>query len=335
MASVFVELHDNEVEKIRRLGSQAAYSANQQVFQEGDEADYLYFVDAGQVSLYIEKFNTRLEIQRAGRGDWFGEMAVYSGGRRTASAVAVEATNFLRVSKQSFHAMLGAEPDIERKIRAIVTRRNEKLVLEEKMVDAAGVHGRDMHIGIKGDPSLRESAMERPRYQSVVDRFMPDLVPCFEDLLLNRSVHRLQVGFNNGEIRLATLLDPLAEEFHPALRLLDPSYVERHFPRMDYARKTQIIGGMYRSIAESPFFAELPQHLRHGFGSYFSHWDPVSPEELRQTLAQLPVLRGIPNYYVRSVTIGILKDAIHMQFNCDGTHIVSARGYQRFLQENL
>jgi hypothetical protein len=29
------------------------------------------------------------------------------------------------------------------------------------------------------------------------------------------------------------------------------------------------------------------------------------------------------------------RDAIRMQFNCDGTHIVSAEDYQQFLQDNL
>lgn len=335
MSSVFLDLLDSEVERIRGLGTPASFAAQERIFQEGDEADFLYFIDAGRVSLYIEKFNTRIEIQQATSGDWFGELAVYSGGRRTASAMAVEDTRFLRVSKQDFHAMLTQEPEIERKIREIVDRRNEKLVLEEKMVDVDCVPDRDMHIGIKGDPSLRESAMERARYESVVDRCMPDLVKCFEDLLLNRCVHRIMIGFNNGEIRLSTLLDPFAEEFHPATRLLDPSYVERHFPRVDYARKAGIIRSLYQTLRQNAFFAELPGHLRHGYQSYFEHWTPAAPEAISRTLAQLAVLRSIPNFYVRSMTIGILKDAIHMQFNCDGTHIVSAKGYERFIEENI
>jgi hypothetical protein len=49
----------------------------------------------------------------------------------------------------------------------------------------------------------------------------------------------------------------------------------------------------------------------------------------------LPVLRRIQNFYLRNVTISIIRDAIHMQFNCDGTHIVSADDYTRFLEENL
>ncbi len=335
MSDIFQDLHGSEVEKIRQLATPLSLKANEQIFQEGDEADFLYFVDQGGVSLYIEKFNTKIEIQMATPGNWFGEMAVYSGGHRTASAIAVEDSHFLVISKEAFHGMLSVEPEIERKLRDIVNQRNLKLVLEEKMVNVNGVCDRDMHIGIKGDPSLRESAMERPRYVSVVDRFMPELVKCFTDLLLNRTVHRIVIGFNNGEVRLSTLLDPFTEEFHPALRLLDASYVERHFPKVDYQRKTEIIRRMYQVIGENAFFAELPSHLHHGFQGYYSNWEPVPPEEISKTISQLPLLRDIPDFYVRNVTLSVLKDAIHMQFNCDGTHIVSARGYERFLRENI
>ena len=83
---------------------------------------------------------------------------------------------------------------------------------------------------------------------------MPELVTCFEDLLLNRNVHRIMVGFNNGEIRLSTLLDPFCDEFHPALRLLDASYVERHFPRIEYQRKAEFIRSIYALIREGATF---------------------------------------------------------------------------------
>jgi len=335
MPSVFLDLHDSEIDKIRKLGTKVSYSANEQIFQEGDEADCMYFVDSGQVTLYIDKFNTKVQIRCAGQGDWFGELAVYNGSRRTAAAIATEDSALVRVSSHSFHTMLADEPGIEVKIRDIVNSRNEKLVLEEKMVNMDSFHGRDMHIGIKGDPSMRESAMLRPRFQSIVDRFMPELMDCFEDLLLNRTVHRIMVGFNNGEIRLSTLLDPFCEEFHPAVRLLDGSYVERHFPKIDYDRKAEFIRGMYGPIRENAFFGELPNHLIHGFDEYYTRWEPLSKAEISRTIRQLPLLREIPDFYMRSLTVSILKNAIHMQFNCDGTHIVSTHGYQRFLEENL
>lgn len=335
MSSAFFGLPGNEIEKIRQLGERKLYAANTKVFEEGDEPDYLYFVDCGQVSIFIEKFNSRIELQKALPGDWFGEIAVFTGSHRTASAIAVEDTVFLRISGDEFKRYLSEQPDTERHIRHVVNERNIKLVLQEKMVNTDGMCQHDMHIGIKGDPSLRESAMERARYESVVDRYLPALVKCFEDLLVNRIVHRIQIGFNNGEIRISTLLDPFSEEFHPALRLLDDSYIDRHFPRIDYSRKAEIIHGMYRNFGQAEFFADLPEHLSQGYRGYYESWKPVSPEEISRAVSQLPILREIPNFYVRNLSINIAKDAIHMQFNCDGTHIVSTRGYERFLEENV
>ena len=335
MASLFHDLSEADLQKIKSRGQPLSCKAGECVFSEGDMADYLYFIASGQVSIFIEKFNTKVELQTAQPGDWFGEIAVFNGDRRTASAVAREDTEFLTIAKQDFMNLLASESDIYARISETVNKRNEDLVLREKMIAADGMHGADIHIGIKGDPSLRESAMERQRYESVVDRHLPELVGRFEDLLLNRSVHRIKIGFNNGEISISTVLDPFSEEFHPAVRLLDESYLDRHFPRIDYGRKAEIIRRLYQQIGAQDFWQETPDFLTHGFSRYYANWEPIPKEEISHTLAQLPTLRSIPNFYVRNMTVGILKDAIHMQFNCDGTHIVSAKGYDRFLEENL
>jgi len=75
--------------------------------------------------------------------------------------------------------------------------------------------------------------------------------------------------------------------------------------------------------------------LKKIWSGYYDNWCQVSPDEISKTVFSLPVLRRIQNFYLRNVTISIIRDAIHMQFNCDGTHIVSADDYTRFLEENL
>jgi hypothetical protein len=335
MASIFQDLSERDLDKVHQLVSDVEVAPEEVIFNEGDKADCLYYIDSGTVSLYIEKFNSIQEIQEARAGDWFGEVAVVNQGYRTASAKAKKATRLRKVSSADFHAFLAQEPEINRTVRAIVNERNEKLVLEEKMLNFPGCCDRDMHISIKGDASLRESAMERPRYESVVDKHLVALTACFEDLLVNRTAHRIMVGFNNGEIRVSTVLDPFSEDFHPALRLLDPSYVERHFPKIDYNRKAEIIKRMYQAIGGDAFFKELPEHLNHGFSNYFDNWQPLPVHEIPKIISQFPLLRTISNFYARSATINIVKDAIQMQFNCDGSHIVSARAYERFVKENL
>ena len=333
MASIFQDLTEREFSRVRQLISGVEIAPEEVIFNEGDPADCLYYIERGAVSLYIEKFNSTQEIQEARAGDWFGEVAVVNKGYRTASAKAKETTRLERISAADFHNLLAQEPEISRIIHKVVNLRNEKLVLEEKMLNTAGSNNRGMHVSIKGDASLRNSAMERPRYESVVDKHLEALTACFMDLLVNRTAHRIMVGFNNGEIRVSTVLDPFSEEFHPALRLLDPSYVERHFPEIDYNRKAGIIQRMYQAIGEDAFFKELPEHLKHGFSSYFHNWKPLPVDEIPKIVAKLPQLRKVSNFYARSATINIVKDAIQMQFNCDGSHIVSAHTYESFVED--
>ena len=197
------------------------------------------------------------------------------------------------------------------------------------------MNDRNMHIGIKGDPSLRESAMTRERYVSVVDNILPQLVLNLEDMLLNRCVYKVYIGFNNGEVRVSTMLDPFSDEFHPAIRLVDDVYIERHFPKMDYDIKTEMIQRIYNRIHDDSYFDGLPTHLNKGFTRYFENWEPLSREQISRCVSRLTQLREIPDFYVRNITISMIKDAIHMQFNCDDAHIVSTYGYEKFLEDNL
>lgn len=332
MESILSVLSQDEFQMIKALSRSLDCQAGERLFSEGDASNLIYFIDSGSVSIFIDKFNSREELEVMHAGSCFGEMAVFDNDRRTASAITLEASQFSVLSKEEFLAMMAKNPVISGKIRALLNKRNEELVLKEKLIDATGRH---MHIGIKGDPSLRESAMTRERHVSVVDKIMTQLVPRLEDMLLNRCVYQIYVGFNNGEVRVSTILDPFNEEFHPAIRMIDEAYVERHFPRIDYERKAGIIRGVYEAFSGNSYFAELAPHLKKGFARYFDNWQPASRDEIARIISSLPQLREIPSFYVRNITISIVKDAIHMQFNCDGAHIVSSSGYYSFLDEYL
>ena len=332
MDSILSVIDHEEFNKIKSLSELVTFPPGKRLFSEGDASDQIYFIDSGRVSIFIDKFNTIEELEVMGPGSCFGEMAVFDNDRRTASAMTLEETQLSVLSKEKFLALMTQDSHISHKIRSLLNKRNEDLVLKEKLITETG---RNMHIGIKGDPSLRESAMTRERYVSVVDKIMHQLVPRLEDMLLNRCAYQIYLGFNNGEVRVSTILDPFSEEFHPAVRLVDEAYIERHFPKIDYARKVGIIRDMYEAFCGDSYFEELPPHLRKGFTKYFANWQPLSREELVQIISRLPQLREIPSFYVRNITISIVKDTIHMQFNCDGAHLVSSRGFHSFLEDNL
>lgn len=335
MKSVFHELVGDDLEKIKARASRKVYQKGQRIFSAGDAADYIYFIDSGKVSIFIDKFNSKEEIQVLGPGDFFGEMALFFNDKRTASAIAEGDSNLLTITKDQFRAFMEEEDQVAAKINRLLSQRNAELALKEKLIHVTGLSDKRLHVGIKGDPSLRESALTRERYESEVDKVLPELVLVLEDMLLKRCVHQVFISFNSGEIRVSTIMDPFSEEFHQARRLLDESYVERHFPPIDYEGKIEVIRNLYRALGSHSFFRELPDHLQTVFGGYYEDWQPVPAAEISRTLSQLPVLRSIPNYYVRNATISIIRDTIHMQFNCDGSHIVSSEDYVRFLEENL
>ncbi len=333
--SILRELTSADLERIRSLAIRQDYSKGELIFSEGDEPDYIYFIESGRVSVLIKKFTADEEIAVLGPGDCFGEMAVIYNDKRTASVVALEGVVLLRVARDAFIELIRSDRGIADKINSILARRNEELILRESLVDMTGVKGNNLHISIKGDPSLRETTYTRERYESIVDSILPQLEPRLKDLLLNRCIFRVYVGFNNGEVRTSSLFDPFNEEIHQANKLVDGAYLERHFARISYEEKASMLRRLYKAVADDPVFTALPDHFRRIFIRYYENWRPITPEEIVCTISRLTTLRGIPNYYLRNFTISMARDVIRMQFNCDGTHIVSAKDYLHFIDEVL
>lgn len=319
----------------RRASSQRHYKPGEQVFAENDEPDFIYFIQSGRVSVSIQKFTVSEQVATLGPGDYFGELAVLVGERRTATVTAVEDSELLQLEKDEFLELLKSNPQLQEKINNIVAQRSEELALVENIGDLTGVNCHDLHIGIKGDPSLRESAFTRERYESVVDKELPRLVPGLKHMLQERSPFQICALLNSGEIRVLSVLDPFTETVHQSSKLSDKGYLDRHFPLIPYDEKVSLIRDMYGWLKNHPAISKLSGPAHTLYDNTYSDWQPVSRESIGNTLDQLPRLRSIPDFYLRHFTISMVRDTIRLQFNCDGTHIISSENYVRFLQDNL
>jgi CRP-like cAMP-binding protein len=333
--SVFEDLSPAELEQIKLQAVRKHYKKGKTIFREGDDADFIYFVESGEVGISVQKFTEEEEISALGPGEYFGEMAVLYKNRRTATVVAREDTELLTIEHADFMKMMVTHPVLALRINEILANRNEELILKESLVDNIGLKGKGLHVSIKGDPSLRESAFSRERYESPVDRILKELRPVLVELLARRSVYQIFIGFNSGEVRTLSIFDPFYEQIHQASKLLDPAYVDRHFPEIAYQDKAKLVKDIYHYLENSRNFTNLPTHLKKLFGKYYERWEPVSVPDIEKTISKLDTLRNIPDFYLRNFTVSTTRDAIRMQFNCDGTHIVNSEDYDRFLQENI
>lgn len=333
--SYFQELTSTDFNKIKALASKIQFKKDQMIFAEGDTADHIYFIESGSVSIFIQKFTSQEQICQLGPGQYFGEMAFFLKDTRTASVMALEDTTLLSVDKDSFMGLVKNDRAIAYKIDKILAKRCEELILKENLVDTTGINSKHLHISIKGDPSLRETSFTRERYESVVDTILPRLQLKLAELLLHRCTYQLFIGFNNGEVRTASIFDPFNEKIHQAHKLLDEAYLDRHFPQVNYDEKAWMLKRLYTTIAEDHLFSGLDKHFQKTYTTFYNNWEPITPDEISGAIFQLSTLRNIEDFYIRNFTIGIAQDAIRVQFNCDGTHFVSAEDYQTMLKENL
>ena len=213
--------------------------------------------------------------------------------------------------------------------------RLEELILQESIVSAAGLNSEQVQIGIKGDPSLRESAPLRKRYDSKVDSLFDQLEPNLEDLMLNRGIYRFFLGFNSGEIRTNSVFDPLRQEIHDAEKIADKDYINRHFPLIEYSDKIALMRELYATLRASEHYKKIPGYWQNILNRRSQSWIPLEPENIPKILTTVRKLRDIEEYYLRNITMCIVQGIVRMQFNCDGTQIIDAHNFKHFLEENI
>lgn len=211
----------------------------------------------------------------------------------------------------------------------------EELVLRESIVSATGLNKHSLQIGIKGDPSLRETSLERKKYESPVDKIFDKLIANLQEALLNHSTYRVYIGFNSGEVHTYSIFDPLRHEIHDAEKMADPAYINRHFPAISYDDKIQAMREIYDVILRSKWLDRVPGYWKNIFMKRHQMWQPMSQDEIRTIMMSLKTLRDLPDFYLRNITICVVQDMVRMQFNCDGTQIISAENYKKFIEDNL
>ena len=125
--SVFPELTQDELDLIKSCAILRTFKQNEVIFEEGDEADFIYFVESGDVGISVQKFTTQEEISTLGPGDYFGEMALFAKNRRNATATAKTDAALSTIDKADFLKLMESNPALADRIDQVLASRNEEL----------------------------------------------------------------------------------------------------------------------------------------------------------------------------------------------------------------
>lgn len=88
------------------------YHDGELIFEEGDSGDEMYFIEEGRVRIVGSYKLTKKVLALYEKGDFFGEMILFGGKTRSATAVAIGTTRLLPVTKETLSSQIHSRPEI-------------------------------------------------------------------------------------------------------------------------------------------------------------------------------------------------------------------------------
>ena len=105
---VFADLPDSDLGVLRLLAQRVELGAEATLFNQGDPADALFVVLTGNLDIHVRVGGGREHlVAQMGPGNVVGEISLFIGGLRSASARTTAPTELLRFPDDSLRAMMG------------------------------------------------------------------------------------------------------------------------------------------------------------------------------------------------------------------------------------
>ena len=94
------------------------------LFRAGDEGDAMYLIERGKVRICVRTTQGHeLTLTELGRGDFFGEMALLDGQRRSADAVVAEDARLAVLSREHFLSFVRSSPNLALELLTALANR--------------------------------------------------------------------------------------------------------------------------------------------------------------------------------------------------------------------
>src|SRR5438046_2000621 len=110
---LFESLDDEAAGKLCQLLEGIDCKAKTVLFRAGEEGNAMYLIEQGKVRISVQATDGHeMTLAELGRGDFFGEMALLDGQRRSADAVVAEDSRLAVLSREHFVSFMRSSPDV-------------------------------------------------------------------------------------------------------------------------------------------------------------------------------------------------------------------------------
>lgn len=121
---MFRGLPEQTIEALSGLARRRSFKKGQIVFSQGDEGDALYGIASGRIRISTaDDKGHEVFLNVLGPGDTFGEIAMLDGLQRTASALAIEPSTLVIISRSHFLSHLERDPGLSLHLMKLLCER--------------------------------------------------------------------------------------------------------------------------------------------------------------------------------------------------------------------
>jgi small-conductance mechanosensitive channel/CRP-like cAMP-binding protein len=125
---LFGDLTEAERRRLAELSQTRLFAPNEVIVREGDQGEEMFVILRGRATVVLQQPDAeRVFVNRLGPGDFFGEMSLVSGAKRTASVQALEECEVIAINADTFRMLLVSSPGLGERIREIVAERTARL----------------------------------------------------------------------------------------------------------------------------------------------------------------------------------------------------------------
>jgi small-conductance mechanosensitive channel len=131
---IFAPLTMEEIATLAGASVSHIFAPGEAVIRAGDAGSSMFVVHNGRVKVQISDNGKPRTVAVLKDGDFFGEMALFTGEPRTANVVAAEETEVLEIGHQAMKHLFDTNPDLVEALSHIIAER--RLGLKAKSEDA-------------------------------------------------------------------------------------------------------------------------------------------------------------------------------------------------------
>ena len=114
------------------------------VIRAGDPGSSMFVVHNGRVCVQISENGQPRTVATLSEGDFFGEMALFTGEPRTANVIALEETEVLEIGHAAMKNVFDTNPDLVESLSFVMAERRKGLAAQA----STDPSGRDESAGI-------------------------------------------------------------------------------------------------------------------------------------------------------------------------------------------